>query len=90
MAASSSPPSSEASVLSEATLAASAWVKEIYLENDPFLPYVGPRCCHISGFNGEVSATFEATKSGCALIHINTGDHASVPMRCGRCRYLTN
>ena len=23
----------------------------IYLENGPFLPYVGPRCCHISRFN---------------------------------------
>ena len=25
--------------------------KHIYLENGPFLPYVGPRFCHISGFN---------------------------------------
>ena len=25
--------------------------EEIYLANGPFLPYVGPRFCHISGFN---------------------------------------
>ena len=24
---------------------------KVHLENDPFLPYVGPRFCHVSGLN---------------------------------------
>mgnify|MGYP001188247656 CR=1 FL=1 len=31
---------------------------KVHLENDPFLPYVGPRFCHVSGLNSPKSLFF--------------------------------